>query len=62
MAFSTPLTIGFARNFSFGIPFWTIAEHGAHQRARELGVSLHMRHCSNDAEMAASIRSLVDQQ
>ena len=34
MTVSTPLTIGFTRDFAFGIPFWTIAEHGARQRAR----------------------------
>src|SRR5690348_11825134 len=57
----TPLTIGFTRNFSFGIPFWTIAEHGARERARELGVTLNMRHCTNEREMADSIHSLVQQ-
>lgn len=57
----TPRTIGFTRNFSFGIPFWTIAEHGARERAHELGVTLAMRHCSNDPEMAASMQSLIQQ-
>jgi PAS domain S-box-containing protein len=61
MTADTSLTIGFTRNFSFGIPFWTIAEHGARERARELGVTLAMRHCINDIEMAASIRSLIQQ-
>jgi PAS domain S-box-containing protein len=61
MTVGTPLTIGFTRNFSFGIPFWTIAEHGARERARELGVTLAMRHCTNDPEMAASIHSLIEQ-
>jgi PAS domain S-box-containing protein len=59
MTVTTPLTIGFTRNFAFGIPFWTIAEHGARQRARELGVTLVMRHCADDSEMAASILSLI---
>src|SRR4051794_26785493 len=57
----TPQTIGFTRNFSFGIPFWTIAEHGARERARELGVTLAMRHCTTAAEMAASIQNLIQQ-
>ena len=61
MATATPLTIGFTRNFSFGIPFWTIAEHGARERARELGVTLAVRHCINDPEMAVSIHSLIQQ-
>src|SRR5215216_781033 len=61
MTVGTPLTIGFTRNFSFGIPFWTIAEHGARERARELGVTLAMRHCTNDPEMTASIHSLIEQ-
>jgi PAS domain S-box-containing protein len=56
-----PVTIGFTRNFSFGIPFWTIAEHGARERARELDVTLAMRHCTTDSEMAASIHSLIQQ-
>jgi anti-anti-sigma factor len=61
MTVGPPLTIGFTRNFSFGIPFWTIAEHGARERARELGVTLAMRHCTNAPEMAASIHSLIQQ-
>ncbi len=59
---NTPLTIGFTRHFSFGIPFWTIAEHGARERARELGVTLVMRPCADALEMAASIHSLIEQQ
>jgi rsbT co-antagonist protein RsbR len=58
---NTP-TIGFTRSFAFGIPFWTIAEHGARERARELDITLVMRHCSDDLEMAASIHSLIQQQ
>src|SRR3954465_5079129 len=54
-------TIGFARSFAFGIPFWTIAEHGARERARELGATLLMRHCTTDSEMAAAIHSLIQQ-
>jgi PAS domain S-box-containing protein len=62
MTASTALTIGFTRNFSFGIPFWTIAEHGARYAARESGAILAMRHCIDDSEMAASIQSLIQQQ
>jgi len=62
MAVGTALTLGFTRNFSFGIPFWTIAEHGARERARELGVTLAVRHSVDDTEMAASIHSLIQQQ
>jgi anti-anti-sigma factor len=58
----TPLTIGFTRNFAFGIPFWTIAEHGVRKRARELDVILATRYCTSDLEMAASIHSLIQQQ
>jgi PAS domain S-box-containing protein len=58
---STPLTIGFARHSAFGIPFWTIAEHGARERARELGVTLAMRPCADAIEMVAAIHSLVRQ-
>jgi len=61
MASATPPTIGFTRNFSFGIPFWTIAEYGARERARELGVTLAMRHCANGLEQAASVESLIQQ-
>lgn len=61
MSADRPLTIGFTRNFSLGIPFWTIAEHGARERARELGATLAVRHCTNAPEMAASIDSLVEQ-
>ncbi len=56
------LTIGFTRHSAFGIPFWTIAEHGARERARELGVTLIMRPCSNALEMAESIHTLIQQQ
>src|SRR5262245_44027900 len=56
-----PLTIGFARSFAFGIPFWTIAEHGARVRARELGVNLVMRRCTSDTEMVMSLESLIQQ-
>ena len=62
MTIGTPLTIGFTRHYSFGIPFWTIAEHGARERARELGVTLAMRPCTDALEMAASIHSLIQQQ
>ena len=58
----TPLTIGFTRSFAFGIPFWTIAEHGARERARELGAALVVRQCTSDIEMAASLHSLIEQQ
>src|SRR4051794_25186664 len=61
MTAGRPLTIGFTRSFSFGIPFWTIAEHGARERARELGATLVMRHCTTDAEMAMSLHSLIEQ-
>ena len=57
----TPLTIGFTRSFAFGIPFWTIVEHGARERARELGATLVMRHCTNDIEMVISLHSLIEQ-
>src|SRR5258706_12495021 len=49
------------RHYSFGIPFWTIAEHGARERARELGVTLAMRPCADALEMAGSIQSLIQQ-
>jgi rsbT co-antagonist protein RsbR len=61
MAAGTPLTIGFTRSFALGIPFWTIAEHGARERARELGATLIMRQCTTDAEMALSLHSLIQQ-
>jgi anti-anti-sigma factor len=61
MNVGTGLTLGFTRNFSFGIPFWTIAEHGARERARELGVTLVVRHSVDDLQMAASIHSLIQQ-
>jgi PAS domain S-box-containing protein len=61
MSTALPRTIGFTRNFSFGIPFWTIAEHGARERARELGVTLAVRHCTNASEMAVSIHGLIQQ-
>jgi anti-anti-sigma factor len=57
----TPLTIGFARSFALGIPFWTIAEHGARERARELGAALVMRRCTTDAEMVRALDSLIQQ-
>ena len=54
-------TIGFTRSFAFGIPFWTIVEHGARERARELGATLTMRHCNNDSDMVLALHSLIQQ-
>jgi PAS domain S-box-containing protein len=56
-----PLTIGFARSFAFGIPFWTIAEHGARERARELGVTLSVHRAADDPAMVAAFHSLIQQ-
>ncbi len=55
----TPLVIGFTRHFALGVPFWTIIEHGARTRARELGATLTMRHCLDQSEMAPSIENLI---
>ena len=62
MSSGIPVTIGFTRSFALGIPFWTIAEHGARARARELGVTLVVHQCTSDLEMTASIHSLIQQQ
>ena len=56
MTVGTVLTIGFTRDFAIGVPFWTIVEHGARERARELGVTLAMRHCTDEFEMAYGLR------
>jgi PAS domain S-box-containing protein len=56
-----PITIGFARSFAFGIPFWTIAEHGARERARELGVTLAVRRAADDPAMVAALHTLIQQ-
>lgn len=61
MSAAKPVTIGFARSFAFGIPFWTIAEHGARERARELGVTLAVHRAIDDPAMAAAIQSLIQQ-
>ncbi len=57
-----PLTIGLTRHFAIGIPYWTIVEHGARERARELGVTLTVHHSVTGIEQAAAIHSLVQQQ
>jgi anti-anti-sigma factor len=62
MTAGQPPIIGFARSFSLGIPFWTIVEHGARERARELGAKLSMRHCATDNDMAMALESLIEQQ
>src|SRR5437867_2354496 len=61
MSHNTPPRIGFARSFSVGVPFWTIVEHGTRKRTHELGMTLDVRHCANEPEMAAAIQSLTHQ-
>jgi PAS domain S-box-containing protein len=62
MRADTAATIGFSRNFSVGVPFWTLVEHGTRKRARELGVNLIVRYSTDGPEQAAAIHSLVQQQ
>lgn len=57
----TPLNIGFSRNLAIGIPFWTIAEHGAAVRARELGATLLARRSVTAHAQAEDIAHLVGQ-
>ncbi|HEU5012409.1 MAG TPA: substrate-binding domain-containing protein [Roseiflexaceae bacterium] len=56
-----PLKIGFSRNLAIGIPFWTIAEHGAAVRARELGVTFLPLHSVNARVQAEHIAQLIQQ-
>lgn len=53
--------IGLTRNFAIGVPYWTIMEHSARQRAHELGAALIVRHSSTGPEQAATIHSLIEQ-
>ena len=62
MSSPTPIKIGFPRDLAIGVPFWTIVEYGARECARERGVSLDVRHCTSELEMAAAIRTLTQQQ
>ncbi len=57
MTVHTALTIGFTRHSVGGGPFWTIIEHGARERARELGASLFVRYCTNDSESTGGGRA-----
>jgi PAS domain S-box-containing protein len=61
MASSRPLTIGFTRHFAVGVPFWTVAEHGARERARELDITLSVHHSATAFEQARVIELLVHQ-
>jgi PAS domain S-box-containing protein len=55
------LKIGLTRHLAIGVPYWTIVEHGARERARELDVALIVRQCADAIEQAASIDNLVHQ-
>jgi anti-anti-sigma factor len=61
MTATPPLTIGLTRNFAVGIPYWTIMEHSARERARELGAGCIVHQSLTGPEQAAAIHSLIAQ-
>jgi PAS domain S-box-containing protein len=61
MSSSTTLTIGFTRYHGAGNPYWAIAEYAARIRARELGVTLVVRHSVSGSEQATAIQALIQQ-
>ena len=61
MSPNAALTIGFSRHIAISLPYWTIVEHGARARARELGLGLIVQQNWDGAEQATTIRNLVQQ-
>lgn len=53
------MKIGYICGFSTHTPFWTIAEHGVRQAARELGAALTLRFCADELEVLAAFQDLI---